>query len=152
MKQAVGKFCGDFPKPKQPFVSQPFFGHYSRGGGNAGGRNGDQNGAPGTSTDVPGASGPAATTGSRHRHAAAGEHRNGRHRAAAHGAPADAGGTGGGGAGGTGGRGYPPTLYESQPTGGAGRGRDPAGGGRHAARLTPARRPVAAGLGPGSGR
>ena len=32
MKKAVGKFCGGFPKPKQPFVSQPFFGHYSREG------------------------------------------------------------------------------------------------------------------------
>jgi penicillin-binding protein 1A len=32
MKKAVGKFCGDFPKPKEPFASQPFFGHYSREG------------------------------------------------------------------------------------------------------------------------
>ena len=30
MKSAKGKFCGDFAKPKVPFVSQPFFGKYSR--------------------------------------------------------------------------------------------------------------------------
>jgi penicillin-binding protein 1A len=30
MKQAKGKFCGDFAKPKVPFTSQPFFGKYSR--------------------------------------------------------------------------------------------------------------------------
>jgi penicillin-binding protein 1A len=29
MKSAKGKFCGDFPKPKVPFTSQPFFGKYS---------------------------------------------------------------------------------------------------------------------------
>src|ERR671932_397952 len=27
MKRARGKFCGEFPKPKHPFVPQPFFGH-----------------------------------------------------------------------------------------------------------------------------
>ena len=32
MKQAVGKFCGPFPKPKEPFQSQPFFGHYATTG------------------------------------------------------------------------------------------------------------------------
>jgi len=32
MKQAVGKFCGPFPKPKQPFQSQPFLGHYATTG------------------------------------------------------------------------------------------------------------------------
>ena len=32
MKTAHGKYCGDFPKPKQPFVSTPFFGKYSRTG------------------------------------------------------------------------------------------------------------------------
>jgi len=30
MKQAHGKFCGDFPKPKVPFQPQPFFGKYAR--------------------------------------------------------------------------------------------------------------------------
>jgi penicillin-binding protein 1A len=29
MKQAKGKFCGDFPKPKVPFTPQPFSGHYA---------------------------------------------------------------------------------------------------------------------------
>src|SRR4051794_20959520 len=33
MKQAVGKFCGGFPKPTPPLQSQPFFRHYSRSGG-----------------------------------------------------------------------------------------------------------------------
>jgi len=32
MKKAVGKSCTDFKKPKTPFQSQPFFGHYSREG------------------------------------------------------------------------------------------------------------------------
>ena len=33
MKQAVGKYCGDFKKPTEPFQSQPFLGHYAREGG-----------------------------------------------------------------------------------------------------------------------
>ena len=33
MKQAVGKYCGDFTKPTEPFTSQPFLGHYARDGG-----------------------------------------------------------------------------------------------------------------------
>jgi len=33
MKTAHGKFCGDFAKPRQPFVAQPFFGKYSKSGG-----------------------------------------------------------------------------------------------------------------------
>lgn len=32
MDVAKGKFCGDFPKPKVPFKSAPFFGRYSRTG------------------------------------------------------------------------------------------------------------------------
>jgi penicillin-binding protein 1A len=32
MKQAVGKYCGNFKQPKTPFVSQPFFGHYATTG------------------------------------------------------------------------------------------------------------------------
>jgi penicillin-binding protein 1A len=32
MQQAVGKYCGDFPKPKVPFQSQPFLGHYATTG------------------------------------------------------------------------------------------------------------------------
>jgi penicillin-binding protein 1A len=33
MKQAVGKFCGDFKKPTEPFQSQAFSGHYASKGG-----------------------------------------------------------------------------------------------------------------------
>jgi penicillin-binding protein 1A len=32
MKTAHGRYCGQFPKPKQPFQSTPFFGRYSRTG------------------------------------------------------------------------------------------------------------------------
>jgi penicillin-binding protein 1A len=32
MKAAHGKFCGDFAKPRHPFVSTPFFGEYSKTG------------------------------------------------------------------------------------------------------------------------
>jgi penicillin-binding protein 1A len=32
MQHAIGKFCGPFAKPKQAFVSQPFFGHYATTG------------------------------------------------------------------------------------------------------------------------
>src|SRR5919107_6428422 len=59
MKQARGKFCGGFPKPKTPFQPRPFFGRYSRGGGFTPG-NGFNNGFNGQpSAPVPGASGPA---------------------------------------------------------------------------------------------
>ncbi|HEX5780643.1 MAG TPA: hypothetical protein VFX80_01915, partial [Solirubrobacteraceae bacterium] len=34
MKSIIGGFCGSFPLPKEPFVTQPFFGEYSSGGGN----------------------------------------------------------------------------------------------------------------------
>jgi len=34
MKSIKGSFCGDFRQPKEPFVSQPFFGEYSSNGGN----------------------------------------------------------------------------------------------------------------------
>jgi penicillin-binding protein 1A len=34
MSQAKGSYCGDFALPKEPFVSQPFFGDYSSSGGN----------------------------------------------------------------------------------------------------------------------
>jgi hypothetical protein len=33
MEAAKGKFCGDFPPPKTPFTSQPFFGKYTASGG-----------------------------------------------------------------------------------------------------------------------
>jgi penicillin-binding protein 1A len=32
MEKAIGKFCGPFAQPKEPFVSQPFFGHYATSG------------------------------------------------------------------------------------------------------------------------
>jgi penicillin-binding protein 1A len=67
MKSAKGKFCGDFPKPKVPFTSQPFFGKYSRmhvekpaddkkdkdGKGDDGkGKDGGNGGAGGTNPDA----------------------------------------------------------------------------------------------------
>jgi penicillin-binding protein 1A len=33
MSQAKGSYCGSFPLPKEPFVSQPFYGSYSSSGG-----------------------------------------------------------------------------------------------------------------------
>jgi penicillin-binding protein 1A len=45
MKQAVGKFCGDFKKPTEPFQSQQFLGHYAREGGKDGNKK-DGNGDP----------------------------------------------------------------------------------------------------------
>jgi penicillin-binding protein 1A len=41
MKSIIGNFCGSFPPPKEPFVSQPFFGEYSSSGGNRLGLSGD---------------------------------------------------------------------------------------------------------------
>ena len=32
MRRVKGKFCGDFPEPKEPFEAQPFFGRYSQTG------------------------------------------------------------------------------------------------------------------------
>jgi len=130
MKQARGKFCGEFSKPKHAFQAQPFFGRYSRGGGNLRGSNGFQNGAPGPGTAVPGASGPAAATGSptgTQQQASTGTGGTGGGTGGGGG-----GGTGGGGAGGTGGQGYPPTLYESPP-----QGAPAAGGTPPAAAVTP---------------
>jgi penicillin-binding protein 1A len=61
MSQAHGKFCGAFPLPKEPFVSQPFFGHYSSTGGR--GPGGTVTGPTGaTATPTPGTSTPPATT------------------------------------------------------------------------------------------
>jgi penicillin-binding protein 1A len=34
MKSIIGGFCGSFPLPKEPFVSQAFFGDYASSGGN----------------------------------------------------------------------------------------------------------------------
>jgi penicillin-binding protein 1A len=33
-KSIMGNFCGSFPQPKEPFVSQPFSGDYASNGGN----------------------------------------------------------------------------------------------------------------------
>jgi hypothetical protein len=35
MSHARGKYCGPFPPPKVPFVSQPFYGKYANSGGAA---------------------------------------------------------------------------------------------------------------------
>jgi penicillin-binding protein 1A len=52
MKKAVGKYCGEFKKPKEPFQSQPFFGHYSKQGGKDGedDKSTDPNATPDTQT------------------------------------------------------------------------------------------------------
>jgi penicillin-binding protein 1A len=42
MKQAVGKYCGDFKKPTEPFTGQPFLGHYAREGGKDDAEDGDE--------------------------------------------------------------------------------------------------------------
>ncbi len=62
MKQASGKFCGGFPKPKTPFVSQPFMGHYSQLAGKNDKKKNDPNAPPGATptpgaTSTPGANG-----------------------------------------------------------------------------------------------
>jgi penicillin-binding protein 1A len=49
MKQAIGKRCGDFTQPTQPFVSQPFFGHYATTGRKS--ADGTQNGTGATTPD-----------------------------------------------------------------------------------------------------
>jgi penicillin-binding protein 1A len=50
MKQAKGKFCGEFKKPTKPFQSQPFLGHYSRQGGKDDDSSGDPGSAPDSTT------------------------------------------------------------------------------------------------------
>jgi penicillin-binding protein 1A len=66
MSQAHGGYCGTFPLPKTPFVSQPFFGHYSSTGGRGpGGTITGPSGEPGTTTPgttTPGTTTPPATT------------------------------------------------------------------------------------------
>jgi penicillin-binding protein 1A len=47
MKSVIGGFCGDFPQPKVPFSSSPFFGEYSStGGGKLGLGDGDNETTP----------------------------------------------------------------------------------------------------------
>jgi penicillin-binding protein 1A len=61
MEQAVGKFCGAFPKPKEPFSSQPFFGHYATTGLKATGTPAPGTGVTPGATPVPGTTAPGAT-------------------------------------------------------------------------------------------
>jgi penicillin-binding protein 1A len=56
MRSVKGDFCGPFAQPKEPFVSRPFFGHYSSSGpGNS------QSTTPGTTT-TPTTTAPPTTT------------------------------------------------------------------------------------------
>ncbi len=145
MKQARGKFCGEFSKPKHAVPGAAVLrallarrrGQREREQRLPNGSNGFQNGTQGSGTAVPGASGPAAATGSptaTQQQASTGT------------GGGTGGGTGAGGAGGTGGGGrwdrrpeLPADALRVPAAGGARRGRNPARGGRHAARLTPVR-------------
>jgi penicillin-binding protein 1A len=61
MRNVKGRFCGAFPQPKEPFVSSPFSGRYSSGGGNQLGYSGQTVQPPTTTTPtVPTAPAPAA--------------------------------------------------------------------------------------------
>jgi penicillin-binding protein 1A len=53
MKQAVGKYCGDFQQPSQPFVSQQFFGHYATSGRKSADGTTGSGSVPGTATPGP---------------------------------------------------------------------------------------------------
>jgi penicillin-binding protein 1A len=54
MKSVIGGFCGDFPPPKVPFSSSPFFGEYSTtGGGKLGYGNGESDSSPEPTTPAP---------------------------------------------------------------------------------------------------
>jgi penicillin-binding protein 1A len=94
MKHAIGKFCGDFKKPTQPFQAQPFFGHYSRSGGKDTGT-GDQSQGP---TFGPGPTQPQAPQPQAQQQPAA--QNNGANRQANKGKR---------------GKGFDPTKYESPP-------------------------------------
>jgi penicillin-binding protein 1A len=101
MKRAKGKYCGSFAKPSEPFVAQPFFGHYSRTGGKGTGDETGQKTQPGAGNgvDTPG--------------------RGGQDN--------DNGGTSHDGNG-TGGRGFDPNFYESPPQKAPETQPDPGGG------------------------
>ena len=125
MKAVKGRFCGDFPPPKTPFQSSPFFGKYSRGGGRGTGdgrpERHDAVRAHVPTTPVP--TTPEPTT-----------------------SPRTAAGTGNGGGNGNGtataatSGNFDPELYESPPQG-APPAADPGGGADGAQRLTAARTP-----------
>ncbi len=53
MKSIIGGFCGSFPLPKEPFVSQPFFGEYSSSGSNKLGYSGEGDDDSSTDDAVP---------------------------------------------------------------------------------------------------
>jgi penicillin-binding protein 1A len=54
MKVAHGDYCGDFPAPKHPFVSTPFFGKYAHSGGPSSPSPDVTSTGPGTTTTTPG--------------------------------------------------------------------------------------------------
>ena len=113
MKAVKGKFCGDFPPPKTPFQSSPFFGKYSRGGGSNTGGSYDPN-SNGTGAFTPSApAAPAPETDDKPENGGGGGND-------------DAGGNNGGGGNDDGG--FDPDLYESPPQGPPPGGGDPAGG------------------------
>jgi penicillin-binding protein 1A len=53
MKMASGGYCGSFPLPKNPFVSSPFFGHYSQEPGSSSSSSSGSTTTPGTTTPAP---------------------------------------------------------------------------------------------------
>ena len=53
MKQAIGKYCGDFAQPTEAFHSQPFMGHYSRQGGKDDDEDGEQETDPNAPETTP---------------------------------------------------------------------------------------------------
>jgi penicillin-binding protein 1A len=52
-KSIMGGFCGSFPPPKEPFVSQPFFGDYASNGGNKLGLGDETEGSEEPESDEP---------------------------------------------------------------------------------------------------
>ena len=94
MKQASGKFCGQFAKPKTPFVSQPFMGYYSRQAGKGKDDKSDPNDPGATATPTPGTD-----DGARHQP----DHRHQRRPTTKHQGAANGGTT------------FDPNQYETQP-------------------------------------
>jgi penicillin-binding protein 1A len=86
MSKAKRGYCGTWKTPKEPFVSQPFFGRYSRSGGTGS----DPDYSYGTGTTTPAAPAPTA-------------------------APAEPDNGGGNNGGGGGNQDFDPNLYESPP-------------------------------------
>jgi penicillin-binding protein 1A len=63
MKTAKGSFCGKFKQPSTPFTSSPFFGQYSRTGGQGTSTTPGTSGVQGTSPATPGATSAPSTGG-----------------------------------------------------------------------------------------